>query len=264
MSDLVKYEAKDGIATLTLNRPERLNAMSDELVEGTVAAVEMAASDAAVRVLIMTGAGRAFCVGGDLKGLSEGELVEPVPVETQTAGLRRRMMSAQLLHEMPKVTIAAVNGPCAGAGMSWACAADLRFAAESAVFRTAFLTAGLSGDFGGTWTITQLLGSARARELFFLNERIDAKEALRIGLVTKVVPDAELMPYVNSVARQLADSAPLALGWMKEDLNSALRMNLSEALDGEASRHVRSMRTEDAKEAASAFVGKRAPKFVGR
>ena len=172
MTEQVNYEVSDGIATLTLNRPDRLNAMSDELVEGTVAAIEAAASDETVRVLIMTGAGRGFCVGGDLKGLSEGELVEPVPMDTQVAGLRRRMMSAQLLHEMPKVTIAAVNGPCAGAGMSWACAADLRFAAESAVFKTAFLTAGLSGDFGGTWTVSQLLGSARARELFFLNERI--------------------------------------------------------------------------------------------
>ena len=264
MTEQVNYEVSDGIATLTLNRPDRLNAMSDELVEGTVAAIEAAASDETVRVLIMTGAGRGFCVGGDLKGLSEGELVEPVPMDTQVAGLRRRMMSAQLLHEMPKVTIAAVNGPCAGAGMSWACAADLRFAAESAVFKTAFLTAGLSGDFGGTWTVSQLLGSARARELFFLNERIDASEALRIGLVTKVLPNEDLMPYVNAVARQLADSAPLTLRWMKENLNSALRVGFGEALDGEASRHVRSMRTEDAKEAASAFVEKRAPKFVGR
>ncbi len=200
MNDAVLYEAADGIATITLNRPERLNAMNAALLQGALEALETAAADDGVRVVVMTGAGRGFCAGGDL---SARDTLGTGPTQSRIRVLRTYMRSSQLLREMPKVTIAAVNGPCAGAGFSWACAADLRYAASSARFVTAFLNAGLSGDFGGTWTLPRIVGRARARELYLLSEAISAEQAEGIGLVTKAVPDAEFMPYVYSVARKL-------------------------------------------------------------
>jgi 2-(1,2-epoxy-1,2-dihydrophenyl)acetyl-CoA isomerase len=165
---------------------------------------------------------------------------------------------------MPKVTIAAVNGAAAGGGFAWACAADLRYAAASAVFVTAYLNVGLSGDFGGTWTLPRIVGSAWARELYLLSDRISADEAERIGLVTKVLPDEELMPHVRSVAERLVASSPVALRRIKENLNDAEDISFSQALIGEAERHVRAGTSEDAREAGAAFLEKRTPVFKGR
>lgn len=263
MNETVLYEASDAIATITLNRPERLNTMNRKLVEEALEAIETAASDDSVRVVILTGAGRGFCAGGDLSG-EGGSVLAGGPIETDVGALRRYMRTSELLHEMPKVTIAAINGPCAGAGLAWACAADLRYAAASAVFNSAFLTAGLSGDFGGTWTLTRLVGAAKARELYLLAERFNATEAERIGLVSRTLADAELMPHVRGVAKRLVDSAPLTLRAIKQNLNDAIEVGFSEMLDREAERHIRCGRTRDAREAAMAFIQKRAPKFEGR
>ena len=263
MADTVLFEAADGVAVMTLNRPERLNALDTGTGEKALALLETVASDASIRVLILTGAGRGFCAGGDMKDFASGSLQGSVPIAHQIGDLRRQMRCAELLHEMRPVTIAAVNGPCAGAGMSWACATDLRFAGESAMFRTAFLGAGLSGDHGGTWLLTNLVGAAKARELYLLGERCDAAEAHRIGLVSKVVPDAELMTFVHERARRLADSAPVALAFMKQNLNDALRLDFQSALALEAERHIRSARTRDHREAAAAFVEGRVPIFEG-
>ena len=254
---------QDGVATLTLNRPERLNAMGGEILPLVLSELERLAADATVAVVVLTGAGRGFCVGGDLSGSLPRELrVESL--EGATAALRALMRSAQLLREMPQVTIAAINGPCAGAGLAWACACDLRYAAASARFATAFIDAGLSGDFGGSWTLPRIVGPGKARELYLLADRFDADEALRIGLVAKVVPDAELIPHVRGVAERLRQKAPLALRAIKQNLADAEGSSFSELLDREAERHVRLSRSADAREAARAFMEKRAPRFEGR
>lgn len=165
----VEYEVADGVATITLNRPESMNTMGGELLPLTNAYLAAAASDGDVRAVVLTGTGRAFCAGGDLRDMAAGnrgapgQSIGPGSVERSISDLRYHMRSSQLLREMPKVTIAAINGACAGAGFSWACACDLRYAAESAVFNSAFLTAGLSGDFGGTWTLPRIVGPAKAR-----------------------------------------------------------------------------------------------------
>jgi 2-(1,2-epoxy-1,2-dihydrophenyl)acetyl-CoA isomerase len=264
MSSTVIYEVKDGIATITLNRPERLNTMNFELLEAALEAFETAASDESAKVVILTGAGRGFCAGGDLSAGAGGGVATGGAVETDIGRLRRYMRTSELLHEMPKVTIAAINGPCAGAGLAWACATDLRYAATSAVFNTAFLTAGLSGDFGGTWTLPRLVGAAKARELYLLAERFTAADAERIGLTSKTLPDAELLPHVESVARRLLALAPLALRAIKQNLNDSLGLDFAELLNREAERHLRCGRSQDAKEAARAFIEKRPPRFEGR
>jgi 2-(1,2-epoxy-1,2-dihydrophenyl)acetyl-CoA isomerase len=269
VSTFALYEQRDAIATITLNRPERLNAMSEELMEGAIAGIERAASDDSVRVVILTGTGRGFCAGGDLGVLSErGKALAAGQTRssqrTRVALLRRSMQSSQLLHEMEKVTIAAINGACAGAGLSWACACDLRFAAQHAKFNVAFRNAGLSGDFGGTWTLPRIVGPAKARELYLLSPRFDAEEAARIGLVSKVLPDDGLMAHVNAVADDLAAAAPIALRLMKRNLVDAMRLSFGEQLDREAERHIAATMTEDHLEAASAYMAKRTPVFKNR
>jgi len=263
MSTTVLYEIDGPVATVTLNRPERLNAMNRELMNAAVEALQNAAGDPAIRVLILTGAGKGFCAGGDLAGFADGEFKQPQPIEQRIAELRRNMRSSQILRESDMITIAAINGACAGAGFSWALACDLRYAAASAKFNSAFLNAGLSGDFGGTYSLTHIVGTAKARELYLLAERFDAAEAARIGLVSQVLPDAGLMAQVRGVARKLAESAPIALREIKRNLNDALRLSFSESLDREAERHSRCGTTEDNTEAAKAFLEKRKPAFRG-
>lgn len=235
----VVLEVSGGIAHVTLNRPERLNALSTGLLGALRETLERVAGDPAVRIVILSGAGRAFSAGGD-----RDETGEPwgVSLEADTALLRRFMESSLLLHEMDAVTVAAVNGPCAGGALALACACDLRYAAASARFATAFARVGLSGDFGGTATMAWVLGPAKARELYLLSEVVEAPEAARIGLVSEVVPDGELLPHVRRVAERLLSAAPGALIAMKQNLNDGLRLPLAEVLDREAERQVRCTR----------------------
>lgn len=261
----VEYDVADGIATITLNRPEALNTMGGELVPGTASALAKAQADDSVRAVILTGAGRAFCAGGDLRGMRDhGEFAAQRTPEAAAARLREHMRTSEMLRSMPKATIAAINGACAGAGLAWACACDIRYCAESAKFNTAFMTAGLSGDFGGTWTLPRIVGPAKARELYLLAEKFDAAEALRIGLVSAVVPDDYLMPFVRERAVRLAGFAPLTLKAIKQNLNDSPDLDFAQQLDREAERHVRCAYTEDAREAARAFLEKRPPVFQGR
>lgn len=267
MNETVLYEVVDTVAVITLNRPDQLNSMSPQLLEGTLESLEEAASDDAVKVVVLTGAGRAFCVGGDLGGMAKGNaggLTSDGSTQTLINRLRHAMITSQLLHDMPKPTIAAINGACAGAGLSWACAADLRYCSERAVFNTAFATAGLSGDFGGTWTLSRIVGPAKARELYFLAEKFDSVEAERIGLVSRRVPETELMDVVLGAAHRLAGFAPSTLKAIKANLNDAVNSSLSELMDAEADRHIRLGLTEDAREAAEAFLEKRPPIFIGQ
>jgi 2-(1,2-epoxy-1,2-dihydrophenyl)acetyl-CoA isomerase len=237
MTDTVRFEVSGPVATITLNRPDRLNAMTEELIGGVLARLEQASADDAIQAVVLTGAGRGFCAGGDLGAM--GEFAGPRTEEASRAELRRLHRTTELLHEMPKVTIAAVNGPCAGAGLSWACACDLRIAAESAVFRTAFLSAGVTGDFGGTWSLTRLVGAGRARHLFFLNEKLSAASAAAIGLVGEVVPDGALMGRVADIASGLAQAPPHVVAGIKQNLNDAQELGLHAMLNAEADRQVR-------------------------
>ena len=261
MNDTVRYEPEGGIATITLNRPDSLNAMDAALLQGAVAALEQAAHDPEVRVVILTGAGRGFCAGGDL---AARDTLGTGNTESRIGVLKDLQRSSKLLREMPKVTIAAINGPCAGGGFSWAAAADLRYGASSAKFATAYLGAGLSGDFGGTWTLPRIVGSARARELYLVGEKFTAEEAAQYGFLNRCLPDEELMPYVRSVAEKLLAAAPIALARIKQNLNDAEDVPFSTALDREAERHVRTGESADSAEARNAFFEKRPPKFTGR
>lgn len=259
MNETVLYEVKDHIATITLNRPERLNAMTGALLEEVLEALETAADDSDVRCVIFTGAGRGFCAGADL---SDRNILGDGNFQKRQRVLRSYVRSAQLLREMPKPTIAAVNGAAAGAGAAWAFAADLRYAALSAKFVTAYVNVGLSGDFGGTWTLPKIVGAAKARELYLLNTPVSAEEAERIGLVTKAIPDEEFRDYVNGVARRLVNSPPTAVRNIKLNLNEADSVSFTEALDRDGERHLRSGQSDDAREARAAFLEKREPRYA--
>ncbi|MBL1112925.1 enoyl-CoA hydratase/isomerase family protein [Streptomyces sp. 110] len=252
-----------GVALVTLNRPEKLNTMTGDLLEQAHKVFSALAENPAVKVVILTGAGRGFCAGGDLAEGPGGAVTGSLRGASAAARLRGYMETAELLHSMSAVTISAINGACAGAGLSWACATDLRFAADRARFNAAFRGAGLSGDFGGTWTLPRIIGIGRAREKYLLSEPFDAQEALRIGLVSKVWPAEQLLERVRAVAEDLAASAPVALRLMKQNLVESEYVGFERALDNEAVRHSRCAETQDAAEAARAFLEKRPAVFVG-
>ena len=253
---------EDGIATLTFNRPERMNALSTPIMDGLLHGLPRLAGNPSVKVVVLTGAGQAFCAGGDVKDMAQGG--EQRSAAEATARLRSRMEVSRILHELPKPTIAMVNGPAAGAGLAFALACDLRIAGASARLVTAFVRVGFSGDFGGSYFLTRLVGTARARELYFTGRPVDADEALSLGLVNRVVPDEELRDATMELARSLAHGPAIALSLMKRNMNYAESGGLSELLDMEAAHQVQTGRTEDHREAATAFVEKRTPIFTGR
>ena len=261
MPDLIET-IEDGVATLTFNRPERMNALSTPIMEGLLHGLPRLAGDPAIRVIVLTGAGRAFCAGGDVKSMAEGGVQRSVA--EATAHLRSRMEVSRLLHELPKPTIAMINGPAAGAGLAFALACDLRIAGATARLVTAFVKVGFSGDFGGSFFLTRLVGTAKARELYFTGRPVEADEALSLGLVNRVVPDEQLHDVTMELARSLAHGPAVALSLMKRNMNCAESSGLAELLDMEAAHQVQTGRTEDHREAAKAFVEKRVPVFVGR
>ena len=255
---------KDGVAVLTMNRPDRLNAMSGEMLDAMLVSLERLASDPDVGVVVLTGAGRGFCAGGDVKAMAEGREFGGDTMEDKAQGLRAKMETSRWLHEMPKPTIAMVRGAAAGAGLSLAMACDLRIASDNARFATAFARVGYSGDFGGSYYLTQLVGTAKARALYYTAALVDAKEALALGLVNRVVPDAELEKETMALATRIAAGPRVALRYMKRNMNAAETGTLKELLDLEAWHHTRCGMTEDHREAARAFVDKREPVFKGR
>jgi 2-(1,2-epoxy-1,2-dihydrophenyl)acetyl-CoA isomerase len=255
---------KDGVATLTLNRPASLNAMSGAMLDALLEALPRLADDPGVGVVIVTGAGRGFCAGGDVKAMVEGREFGGDTLEDRAQELRAQMEVSRWLHEMPKPTIAMVRGAAAGAGLSLALACDLRVAGDTARFATAFARVGYSGDFGGSWFLTQLVGTAKARELYYTAEILDAPAALALGLVNRVVPDARLEEETLALATRLARGPRVALRYMKRNMNAAEAGTLKDSLDLEAWHHTRTGFTEDHKEAAQAFMAKREPVFRGR
>jgi 2-(1,2-epoxy-1,2-dihydrophenyl)acetyl-CoA isomerase len=264
MSQDLLERVEDGVALLTLNRPERLNALSRAMLDGLLEALPRLAEDFQVGVVVLTGAGRAFCAGGDVKAMAEGQEAAGATLEERAQGLRARMEVSRWLHEMPKPTIAMVRGAAAGAGLSIALACDLRIAGDTARFGTAFARVGYSGDFGGSFFLTRLVGTARARELYFTADLLDAQQALALGLVNRVIPDARLEEETLALARRLARGPRVAYRYMKRNLNAAESGTLKDLLDLEAWHHSRCGMTEDHREAARAFVEKRDPVFRGR
>jgi len=264
MGEDVLEVIKDGVAVLTLNRPDRLNAMSGPMLDAMLEALPRLAEDPEVGVVVLTGAGRGFCAGGDVKAMAEGREFGGTTLEEKAQALRSRMEVSRWLHEMPKVTIAMVRGAAAGAGLSLALACDLRVAGDSARFATAFARVGYSGDFGGSWYLTQLIGSAKARELYYTADIVDAQQALALGIVNRVVPDARLEEETMALAARLSRGPRVALRYMKRNFNAAESGTLKDSLDLEAWHHTRCGMTEDHREAAKAFVEKREPIFKGR
>jgi 2-(1,2-epoxy-1,2-dihydrophenyl)acetyl-CoA isomerase len=264
MSQDLLESVKDGVATLTLNRPDRLNAMSGAMMDALLEALPRLADDTSIGVVVVTGAGRGFCAGGDVKAMAEGREFGGDTLEEKAQELRAQMEVSRWLHEMPKPTIAMVRGAAAGAGLSLALACDLRIASDTARFATAFARVGYSGDFGGSWFLTQLVGTAKARELYYTAEIVDAPQALALGLVNRVVPDARLEEEAQALAARLAHGPRVALRYMKRNMNAAESGTLKDSLDLEAWHHTRTGFTEDHQEAAKAFVAKREPVFRGR
>src|SRR5881296_1801518 len=262
-NDLLE-SVKDGVALLTLNRPDRLNALSGPMLDALLEALPRLAAESEVGAIVLTGAGRGFCAGGDVKAMAEGREFAETGLEDKAHGLRSKMEVSRLLHEIPKPTIAMVRGAAAGAGLSMALACDLRVAGESAKFATAFARVGYSGDFGGSWFLTQLVGTAQARELYYTAEIVGARQALALGIVNRVVPDTRLEEETMALAGRLARGPRIAYRYMKRNFNAAEGGTLKDSLDLEAWHHTRCGMTEDHREAAKAFVEKREPLFKGR
>ncbi len=274
MTEVLFEKRADGVALITLNRPDSLNAMSDDLVLQLGEYLEECERDRAVRCVALTGAGRGFCAGGDVRGMQSrnehsgeggGEGRNPITVlDRLTAGLRRSHEATTLrLHTMAKPTVALVNGVAVGAGLSLCLGADIRIASDRARFGTAFRNVGLSGDFGGTYLLPRLVGMGRAREMYLTAEIIDAAKALETGLVNRVVPHEELIARGLEFCAKLASGPTAAFGRMKENLNLGETETLDALLHQEALLMRISGLSEDSREAVRAFLEKREPQFKG-
>ena len=258
-------EIRNRVALITLNRPEARNALSDQLTPALRRMIRQCGDDSSIGALLITGAGAAFCAGGDVKGMGRNSAKAETPIDERIADLRikQRTLTGALVG-LRKPTIAALPGPAAGAGLALALACDIRISAESAVMTTGYAGIALTGDYGIAWLLTRLVGTSRARELMFLSERIDARRCEALGLVNRVVADTELRDVAFALARSLAEGPLQAYAGMKDNLDYALTADLLDSMDQEAEYMVRSARTTDHKEAVRAFVDKRKPVFVGQ
>src|SRR6202051_245774 len=254
-NEMVLQKLDSGLLTITMNRPDRRNALNPDMTRGLVEAARRAAEDHEVRAVLLRGAGGTFCVGGDVKSMAEGRA--PLPFETKMANLRRGMEVSRILHEMPKPVVAQLDGAAAGAGLSIALACDLRVASASVKITTAFAKVGLSGDYGGTYFLLQMLGSAEARGLYVMSPGLTPQEALALGLVTRVVADAEVETAARELAMSLAQGPSVTLGYIKRNINNAERLSLENCFDARAFHHSRAGETADHREAGKAFVEKR-------
>lgn len=271
MTDHLIETVSNGVATLTMNRPHARNAMSGEMMGAMHEALPRLAADNSVRCVVLTGAGGAFCAGGDVKGFASqagGGDTDAKPrgfdLEGRSQGLRTGMELSRILHEMPKPTLAAIPGPAAGAGFSLALACDLRIALDTAKLTTAFSKVGLSGDYGGSFFLPYIVGQAKARELYFIASVVSGRDALDMGLVSRLATADEFEAAVDDLAKELAGLPTVAVGYMKKNLNSAYGGSLSDTFDREALHMTRCFMTDDHKGAAVAFVEKRVPEFNGR
>lgn len=259
---------ENGVGFLTLNRPEARNAMSGEMNHALAKTLADFELNANVRCVVLTGAGKGFCAGGDVKGMASGGDTGGDSDGTIDGAIHRQRVTqretAGRLFKMPKPTIASLPGAAAGAGLSLALACDLRIMSSNAILTTAFARVGFSGDYGGSYFLTQLVGAAKARELYYLSDRVSAEEALGLGLTNWVCAPEELQDKTREIATRLATGPAVAYRYMKENLNRAMAGAVDDCLDLEATHHVHCSRTEDHREAAKAFVEKREPVFKGR
>lgn len=258
----------EGVLTLTLNRPQARNAMSGEMTAALAQQLADAELNTKVRCVVLTGAGKGFCAGGDVKGMAaSGD--GTVGDNTIDGAIHRQRVNqratAGKLYSMPKPTIAALPGAAAGAGLSLALACDMRVMASNAIMTTAFARVGFSGDYGGTFFMSQLIGTAKARQLYFMSERVSAEEALSLGLTNWVCEPDELATKTQEIAAQLAVGPAVAYRYMKENFARAMSSgDVDDCLDLEATHHVHCGQTQDHKNATKAFVEKREPTFIGR
>jgi 2-(1,2-epoxy-1,2-dihydrophenyl)acetyl-CoA isomerase len=275
MSDTILDKRPNGVALITLNRPDSLNAMGGDLMPLLSQYLRECAYDNEVRCIVLTGAGRAFCAGGDVKAmasrtdiLGDSNNGKPMSASGMLARSVQFLRQSQrdtsgMLHTMPKVTIAMVNGHAVGAGLSLALACDIRIASDKAKIGTAFRNVGFSGDFGGSYFMTKIAGIETARYMYYTGEVVDAERALALSLVSKVVPHDDLEAETMKIAEHIASGPTLAYARMKENLNRAETSDLATALDAEAQNMILSGQTRDHMEAAKAFVEKRQPTFAG-
>lgn len=266
---------EERVLTITLNRPDTHNACSMAMWGQLLKLLEDAAMDPAVRCVLLTGAGKSFSAGADVRSFGTIDTADPMAlryaedpewtgIELRTARLVRNARITELLHTMGKPTIAAVRGAAAGAALAVAAACDFRIASETAKFVAAFSRIGTSGDFGINYYLTQLVGPTKAREMLFFGDKVGAEEALSMGLVNRVVADAELEAESLTLARRLAGGPPVAYRLMKQNLVAAETESLHNVIELEARNMLRCLQTEDSKEAVRAFQEKREPKFIGR
>lgn len=251
--ETLRYEVAGGLARLTLDRPDAMNGITNRMVREASDALDLAAADPSVRVLVLTGEGRAFCPGADLKHFTGGASDDRLTP--------RDFRVTRLLHEIPAVTVAAINGACAGAGLGWALACDLRVMADSAKLNTAFLDVAVAGDMAIPWSLPRLIGAARARELSFLPRKVESDEALRIGLVSRVFGQASFRDEAEALLGALLAKSPAALRGLKQNYVAAERMTLGDFVDYESERHLRIAASADTAEAFRAFIEKREPRF---
>jgi len=274
MTSVLLKQQSEGVLTLTLNRPAQLNALTWELMRVLNEALEEASVDPGVRVVVLTGTGRGFCSGGDLRSREQIDPQDPVSVRWsedpvwKSVGMRashvtRLSRSPILLHTMPKPTIAMLRGPVVGAGLCLAAACDFRIASQTASFATAYVKAARPGDFGGSYLLPRIVGPAKARELYLLGDKIAADEALRIGLLNRVVPDAELEQETQVFANRLDRGPPVAYRYIKRSLNAAESMTLEQVIELEAYNMMQCSASEDAKEVLRAVRDGREPKYRG-
>ena len=258
---MILTSVKDRVATLTFNRPDKLNALSSELLSGSIETLRSWSADPEIGAIVVTGAGRAFCAGGDVSAMGQDT---GQPVEESIDRLRAAQEVSWLLYNMQKVTIAAVNGFAMGAGLGVCLACDLRIASEQAKFGTAYANVGFGGDFGTTWLLARYAGAPKAKELLFLGDVIDAQEAHRLGLVNRVVPHGQLAQETEALAKRIAEGPLTSYRYMKANVNFAMQTDFRTLLDREAETHLRCGQTEDHKEGVRAFLEKRAAAFIGR
>ena len=264
----------DGVLTLTLNRPASKNALDTATQRRMTEVLYDAARTPAARVVVLTGAGQAFSTGGDTKSLGAPDPGDSIAqqysadpawseVEARTDRLRKMTEASLWLYRMGKPTIAMVRGPAAGLGLSLALACDFRFAAANAFLVTSFAKIGMSGDYGGSYFMTKLIGPSKTKELYMLSERVNAEEALRLGLITRLVGDTELEAQTYEFARRLAKGPPIALRYIKDNVHAALDEPLERACEVESRNMIRCRMTQDSRDAMQAFAEKREPRFNG-
>jgi 2-(1,2-epoxy-1,2-dihydrophenyl)acetyl-CoA isomerase len=261
-ADLIVHRS-ERVLTLTLNRPSKLNALSEPMMIAAIAELRRAAVDPEVGAVVVTGAGRGFCAGGDVSAMGASSGAD-VGFEQRVDRQNAVHELSHLLWDMPKVTIAAVNGAAVGAGLGIALSCDLCFSSERGRFGTAFAKVGFGGDFGTTWQLARKVGAARAKELLLLAEILSAEQAAALGLVNRVLPEASFAAEVAAIARRIAHGPLVSYRYMKQNVNHAMSSDFHSSLQREALGQLRCGQTADHREGVAAFLEKRAPRFTGR